>query len=127
MDLKKHIHRLKKDLATQTAFLTASSKTETEKRVDNLIHMAYCRGARDTLNTTIKAIESLVDCYVSDQVALDALYSYYGKYLAQQAAADPKEPDALTRGQNAAVSLILDKLESLFSDLQREKSASSNP
>ena len=121
MDLKKHIFRLRQDLATQAAFLTASSKTETEKRVDNLIHMAYCRGARDTLNLAIKAVESLVDCYISDQIALDTLYSQYGNYLAQQAAADPKEPDALTRGQNAAVTMILDKLESLFSDLQREK------
>ena len=124
MDLKKHILRLKQDLATQAAFLTASSKTETEKRVDNLIHMAYSRGAIDTLNIAIRAMELFVDCYASDQVALDVLYSQYGNYLSQQAAADSKEPDASTRGQNAAVSLILDKLEDLFSDLQREKSGS---
>jgi hypothetical protein len=71
-------------------------------------------------------MESLVDCYEADHVALDTLYSHYGNYLAQQAGADPKELDAVTRGQNAAVNLILDKLESLFSDLERERSASSH-
>ena len=124
MDLKNRIIRLRQDLATQAAFLSTSSKTNADKRVADLVHMAYCRGAIDTLHKAIKSIESLVNCYVSDQIAVDALYSHYGKYLAQQAAADPNEPDALTRGQNAAVSLILDKLESLFSDLQREKSRS---
>ena len=123
MDLRKHIFRLRQDLARQAALLTTSSKTETEKRVDNLIHMAYSRGAIDTLHRAIKAMESLVECSASDQIALDALYSQYGNYLSQQAAADPKEPDASVRGQNAAVNLILDKLESLFSELQREKSA----
>src|SRR5688572_17045979 len=121
MNLKNHIVRIRQDLAKQAALLTTSSKTETEKKVDNLIHMAYCRGMIETLNIAVRAMKSLVDCYASDQIALDALYGYYGNYLAQQAAADPREPDALTRGQNAAVSLIVDRLESLFSDVQREK------
>lgn len=120
MDLKSHIYRLRQDLVTQANCLTTSNKTKTEKRVDDLVHMAYCRGAIDTLHIAIKAMKSLVDCYEADYVTLDALYSHYGNYLAQQAEADPKEPDASTRGQNAAVNIILNKLESLFSDLQRE-------
>ena len=117
MDLKNRIFRLRQDLVTQSVLLTTSSKTKTAKPVDDLIHIAYCRGAIDTLHTAIKAIESLVDCYELDQVALDALYSHYGNYLSQQAEADPREPDASTRGHNAAVNVILDHLEGLFSDL----------
>lgn len=126
MDLKNYILRLRRDLVTETVFLTKDSKTGTDKRVDDLVRVAYGRGATDTLHIAINAMLSLIDCYVSDQVTLEALYSHYGNYLAQQAEADPKEPDAWTRGRNAAVNLILDKLESLFSDLQREKATGSH-
>ena len=126
MDLKNRIFRLKQDLGAQAVSLTTSSNTKTDKRVDDLIHIAYCRGAIDTLHKAIKDMELLVDCYESEHVALDALHSYYGSYLAQQAEADPIEPDALTRGQAVSVNFIIDKFESLFSDLQREKSAGSH-
>jgi hypothetical protein len=125
MDLKNRILRLRQDLVKEAVLLTTSSKTNGDKRVDDLVLMAHCRGAIDTLHTAIKAMESLVDRYELDQIALDTLYRYYGNYLSQQVEANPREPDASTRGHNAAVNLILDKLESLFSDLQRENSAGS--
>src|SRR5688572_6133299 len=73
----------------------------------------YRQGAVQIINQAASQMEKIVDGYVSADAALSQINSINNLYLELQAKADPNEQDVYTRGQDAAVTWILSKMEEL--------------